>query len=103
MRKSAPFRSIRLCAYTVVGAEEGVFGSVAEEKGESAEVVGEIADRLAGFGERKYQIAHASNRTETIKIAKRARITEPFYGNGQSASELRIPTLIEQKTSDSRF
>jgi hypothetical protein len=61
-----------------VGAEPGVFGIAAGEADGPLEVVDELSDRRSGFGERMYQIAHARNKMETMKIAKRARMRKPF-------------------------
>jgi hypothetical protein len=76
MRKSGPFRSIRLCAYRVVGADSAEVGapSLAENVPEAApnnEGLAEAEGAAVYFVERKCQ---RSNSSEMTKADRRTTI-----------------------------
>src|SRR3954466_14399276 len=74
MRKSGPFRSIRLCAKTPVGAASGVVVIVAAGA-RVPPTVAESSGWLASLVDRRCQAANASNRVHTdTRTARRARI-----------------------------
>src|SRR6202011_1311967 len=85
MRKSGPFRSIRLCAYTAVGADAGVVRTVIAPDDipvETAEAVG----WLASLVDRRCQTTKPSKRTQTnMRTARRPRIR--FHLMGTVASQ----------------
>src|ERR1700716_1489002 len=80
MRKSGPFRSIRLCAYTAVGADAGVARIVLPGDDVSMETA-EPAGWLASLVDRQCQATNTSKRTQTdIRNATRARIRFHLMG-----------------------
>jgi hypothetical protein len=82
MRKSGPLRSIRLCAYTAVGADSGEFRvlSVADKPDVASE--GEVSEAkgwMETFDGRKYQTNNVSKTTRAEMISARRRcIDGPF-------------------------
>src|SRR5258708_1047355 len=84
MRKSGPFRSIRLCAYTAVGADSGV-GGVEAPAGDVSVEVPEIVGWLGILVDRTCQTTNTSERIQTDpRIASRTRIH--YHSRGTAAS-----------------
>src|SRR4030088_796252 len=80
MRKSGPLRSIRLCAYTAVGADAGVARIVIPGDDVSMETA-EPAGWLASLVDRQCQATNTSKRTQTdMRTATRARIRFHLMG-----------------------
>src|ERR1700737_3590856 len=80
MRKSGPFRSIRLCAYTAVGADAGVSRIVIAPDDISVEIA-EAAGWLASLVDRRCLTTKPSNRTQTnMRTARRPRIRSHLMG-----------------------
>src|SRR5882672_8410815 len=74
MRKSGPFRSIRLCAYTTVGADSGVAGVVIAGRGVPREVV-DATGLPAGVDDLRCQNSNTNKKAGTaMRIAVRVRI-----------------------------
>src|SRR4029077_7072169 len=74
MRKSGPFRSITLCAYTAVGADPEVAGVVAARKDVPGEVAG-VAGPAAGGGDLRCHNTTPNKQAGTaIRTTRRARI-----------------------------
>src|SRR3981081_2496770 len=80
MRKSGPFRSIRLCAYTAVGADAGVVRTVIAPDDIPVETA-EAAGWLASLVDRRCHTTKTSNRTQTnMRTARRPRIRLHLMG-----------------------
>src|SRR5882762_4310077 len=91
MRKSGPFRSIRLCAYTAVGADSGVAGIVVPG-GDVPLEVAEAAGWLASLVDCRCQTTNTSKNMQTdTRTARRARIQYHSMGTVVSRRIARLP------------
>src|ERR1700751_2331331 len=82
MRKSGPFRSIRLCASMAVGADSGVAATVATGGTVPVEVA-EAGGWLGSLVDCRYQTTNTSKRMQTDKrTARQTRIRYHFMGMG---------------------
>ena len=85
MRKSGPFLSMRLCAYTSVGADSGVVGVIAPVGDVLVEVT-EAAGWLADLVDRMCQTKITSKRMQAdTRTARRTRI--PYHSMGTVTSQ----------------
>src|SRR6267143_5811715 len=94
MRKCGPFRSIRLCAYTALGADSAVAGIVAPS-GDVPVEVAEGAGWLASLVDRRCQTTNTSKNMQTdTRTARRARIQ--YHSMGTVVSR-RIFFLLRRR------
>src|ERR1700704_717089 len=108
MRKSGPFPSIRLWAYSAVGAESGVAAVVVPGSDVAVEA-SEAAGWLAGL-DRRCQIKNPSKRMQTeMGTATRARIqyhsmcpSPPIFLPPKNSCQAPIP-LTHPNTSTSNL
>src|ERR1700686_1811990 len=88
MRKTGPFRSIRLCADTAVGADSGVVRFVLDGSTVTPAEAPEVSVELACLVDRIYQATINTRRMQTdTRTVRRARIQFPFYGNVDRAKK----------------
>lgn len=97
MRKSGPFRSIRLCAYTSVGADSGVVGVIAPV-GDVLVEVAEAAGWVAGLVDRRCQTKITNKRMQAdTSTASRTRIPYHSMGTVTSQEGTVKPESMQQK------
>src|SRR5215510_396101 len=94
MRKSGPFRSIRLCAYTAVGADSGVAGILIARRDVPVEVPG--AGGLASLLDLTCQTTNPSSRMQAdTRTTNRAGIQYILW-NGDLAVSTGLQRLRQQ-------
>src|SRR5215472_18864797 len=90
MRKSGPFRSIRLCAYTAVGADSGVSGILIAGGDVPVEVLG-AAGGLATLLDLTCQTTNPISRMQAdARTTNRARIQYILWNGDLSGPTRRI-------------
>src|ERR1700682_515923 len=99
MRKSGPLRSIRLCAYTAVGAGSEVAGAMTTGDGVPGEVA-EVAGPLDGFDDLRCHNTQTNKKVGTaMRTMRRTRIQ--FHSMGMLVSAAR--RLVRSSTEPAWF